>query len=53
MRRYWLGGPCEENGATVWLVIDGHSTPQNSIETIAFKGTEAECLADMEKRNAA
>lgn len=23
MARFWVGGPCEESGQEVWLVIDG------------------------------
>lgn len=25
--RFWVGGPCEEDGREVWLVIDGHDMP--------------------------
>lgn len=27
MGRFWVGGPCEEHGVEVWLVIDGEDTP--------------------------
>lgn len=25
--RFWVGGPCEEGGREVWLVVDGYDIP--------------------------
>ena len=27
MERFWVGGPCIEDGADVWLIIDGRDMP--------------------------
>jgi len=55
LERYWLGGPCEENGKEVWLVIDGnvtHASRENDWKELqAFQGSLEECERMIERLN--